>query len=70
MSAVLFYKKLAVFKRHGFEINQYGPCDANKIVGGQQLTVMWHVDDLKLSNINSKTVDYSSSRLKAHMKQS
>ena len=36
----------------GFEINFYGPCVANKIIGGKQMTVFWHVDDLKVSHIH------------------
>lgn len=28
--------------------NHYGPCTANKIVQGKQITVTWHVFDLKI----------------------
>ena len=34
----------------GFEINPYNPCVANKMVKGSQMTVIWHVDDLKISH--------------------
>ena len=30
---------------------------ANKTVDGKQMTVVWHVDDLKISNENGDTVD-------------
>ena len=40
----------------GFVINYYDPCVANKIVNGKQLTVCWHVDDLKISHANKKVV--------------
>ena len=30
---------------------------ANKTVNGKQMTVMWHVDDLKISHKNEDTVD-------------
>ena len=41
---------------HGFEINPYDPCVANKTVGGKQLTIKWHVDDLRISHVNRKFV--------------
>ena len=48
-SALLFYKKLrAQLEKMGFEINPYDPCVANKTVGDSQMTVTWHVDDLKV----------------------
>ena len=31
-------------------MNPYDPCVANKIVNGSQMTVTWHVDDLKVSH--------------------
>jgi hypothetical protein len=35
---------------YGFEMNPYDPCVCNKITkDGSQLTVLWHVDDLKIS---------------------
>ena len=30
---------------------------ANKIENGKQLTVVWHVDDLKLSHVKTEVVD-------------
>ena len=47
-SALLFYKKLVGdLEAYGFKINPYDPCVVNKMIGGKQLTVCWHVDDLK-----------------------
>ena len=37
-------------KEWGFVINCYDPCIANKIVNGMQMTVAWHVDNLKVSH--------------------
>lgn len=34
----------------------YNPCVANKIVNGKQLTVVWHVDDLKVSHVEPLVV--------------
>lgn len=52
-SALLFYKKLRKeLEDFGFEVNPYDPCVANKVVNGKQMTVMWHVDDLKVSHLD------------------
>ena len=58
VSAMLFYRKLrADLENYGFEINPYDPCVANKMVNGKQLTISWHVDDLKASHMDSKVID-------------
>jgi hypothetical protein len=31
----------------GFKVNPYDWCEANKMVDRKQLTIVWHVDDLK-----------------------
>ena len=50
-SALLIYKKLDVeLVDLGFEINPYDPYEANKTVNGTQMTVTWHVDNLKVSH--------------------
>jgi hypothetical protein len=52
-SALLFYRKLVTdLEGSGFVLNPYDPCVANKEVNGSQMTVCWHVDDLKTSHIN------------------
>ena len=33
-----------------FKVNPYDPCVANKEVNGTQMTICWHVDDLKVSH--------------------
>jgi hypothetical protein len=54
-SALLLYRKLmADLEGNGFVLNPYDPCVANKEVNGSQMTVCWHVDDLKLSHIDPK----------------
>ena len=58
VSAMLFYHKLnKVLLSYGFELNPYDPCVVNKMVNGEQLTVCWHVDDLKSSHIDPKVND-------------
>ena len=52
-SALLFYKKLrSDLENEGFKINPYDGCIANKIVNRRQVTITWHVDDLKISHID------------------
>ena len=41
----------------GFEINPYDWCIANKTIKGSQCTIIWHVDDLKISHKKSSVVD-------------
>ena len=41
----------------GFVLNPYDPCVANKVVGENQLTVTWHVDDFKSSHVDSTEID-------------
>lgn len=50
-SALLFYRKLAKdLESNGFTINPYDPCVANKTVNSTQMTVCWHLNDLKVSH--------------------
>jgi hypothetical protein len=49
----------------GFTINGYDACVANKVVDGKQCTIIWHVDDLKISHIDSKVVDHIIAMLEA-----
>jgi hypothetical protein len=57
MGALLFYKKLVSnLESTGFKLNLYNPCIANKTVNGTQMTVCWHVEDLKVSHVDPKEV--------------
>jgi hypothetical protein len=40
----------------GFVINPCDPCVANKMVRGEQITICWHVDDLKVSHVMPKVM--------------
>ena len=56
-SSMLFYQKLSAdLIKYGCEKNPYDPCVANKMVRGSQLTVSWHVDDLKVSHKDPEVV--------------
>ena len=55
--ALLFWKNLtASLQEWGFTINPYDWCVANKMVNGEQLTVIWYVDDLKISHADPEAV--------------
>ena len=57
-SALLWYETLKNrLLKMGFELNQYDPCVANKIVNGKQCTICWYVDDTKISHEDSSVVD-------------
>eukprot|EP00957_Ditylum_brightwellii_P200639 15295516-Ditylum_brightwellii.AAC.1 len=56
-SALLFYcKMLSELEDYGFKVNPYDPCIANKMINGKQMTVTWHIDDLKISHMESNDV--------------
>ena len=40
-----------------FELNPYDLCIANKIVNGKQCTIIWYVDDNKISHVDPAVVD-------------
>ena len=65
-AALLFWKKLSTsLKMCGFEINPYAWCVANKDINGSQCTIVWHVDDLKISHKDSTVIDEIISSLKS-----
>jgi hypothetical protein len=56
-AALLFWKLLSSkLVSWGFEINPCDWCVANKTTDGKQCTVLWHVDDLKTSHVDSAAV--------------
>ena len=55
-SALLFYKKLVhnlTKYETPFLINPYDPCVANATINKKQMTITWHVDNLKVSHVDS-----------------
>jgi len=50
----------------GFEVNPYDWCVENKTIEGKQYTVLWHIDDIRISDMNkaveSSVIDYLASR--------
>ena len=56
-AALLFWQRLtAQLKEWGFEVNPYDWCVVNKTIAGKQCTIVWHVDDLKISHVEASAV--------------
>ena len=52
-SALDFYNKLhSDLEGNSFVVNPYDPCVANEDINGKQMTVIWHVGDLKVSHVD------------------
>jgi hypothetical protein len=64
-ASLLFYQKLRKeLEEYGFVVNPYDPCVANKNMGnGEQLTVIWHVDDL----MSSCRIDFELTKLSSYL---
>jgi hypothetical protein len=57
-ASLLFWRKLSkTLEDWGYEPNPYDWCVMNKMVNRKQCTVLWHVDDLKMSHIDPKVID-------------
>jgi hypothetical protein len=57
-AALLFWKDLSGYLvEQGFVLNPYDNCVANKVIDGEQCTILWHVDDLKLSHIKQAVLE-------------
>ena len=58
-ASLLFWQDLMVFLTTtlGFTVNPYAWCVVNKDINGQQCTIGWHVNDLKISHVDSTVVE-------------
>ena len=66
-SAMLWYKFYAeTLEGMGFEINPYDRCVANKMINGKQCTIVWYVDDNKLSHEDPNVVTEVLEEIKKH----
>jgi hypothetical protein len=58
VASLLYYRKFTKsLSVRGFVMNPYEPCVWNKDVNGKQLTICFHVDDCKISHVDSKVLD-------------
>ena len=56
-AALLFWELLSsTLEKWGFESNPYDACVMNKNINGSQCTILWHVDDLKISHVDAEIV--------------
>jgi hypothetical protein len=56
-SALLWYDLFTnSLKEMGFTLNPYDPCVANCMIDGKQCTVVWYVDDNKISHVDTRVV--------------
>ena len=50
VASLMYYNNFcSTLKRNNFVINPYDRCTANRMVDGKQKTIVWHVDDCKIS---------------------
>jgi hypothetical protein len=57
LAAKLWYDTLStVLRKDSFIANPYDPCVMNKTINGKQCTILWHVDDLKISHVDLNVV--------------
>jgi hypothetical protein len=51
LGAIMFYQKLSKqLTDRDYVQNDYDPCTFNKVINGEQVTIQFHVDDLKISH--------------------
>jgi hypothetical protein len=56
-SALLWYELfVSTLQEMGFTLNPYDLCVANKIINGKQCTIVWYVDDNKISHVDPNVV--------------
>jgi hypothetical protein len=66
-SALLWYNLYSTtLKDLGFIINPYDRCVANKMINGKQCTIVWYVDDNKISHVDKNVVTDILEKLKGH----
>ena len=57
-AALIFWHKFTKqITKWGFTVNPYDWCVANKMVCKSQLTITWHVDDLKISHVDKEVLE-------------
>ena len=67
-SALLWYDLYAnTLKDLGFILNPYDLCVANSTIEGKQCTIVWYVDDNKISHVDPKVIDRIIKRLKRNL---
>jgi len=47
----------------GFKLNDYDKCITNKLINGKQCTIIWHVNELKISHVEKIVVEHIINKL-------
>jgi hypothetical protein len=56
--ALLFWEHLSgKLIERDYKLNPYDSCVANKDINGSQMTIVWHVNNLKLSHVSETVLD-------------
>jgi Reverse transcriptase (RNA-dependent DNA polymerase) len=57
-ASLLFWMRLSAFwiEKHGFKHNPYNHCVVNKVINRKQCTIVWYVNDLKISHMDDAVV--------------
>jgi Reverse transcriptase (RNA-dependent DNA polymerase) len=67
VSGMLWYELFSqTLEKHGFTINPYDFCVANATIDGSQCTIVWYVDDTKISHKNPSVVTNIIAILESH----
>jgi predicted secreted hydrolase len=66
-SALLWYELFSsTLQGMDFTLNPYDTCVTNKDISGKQFTIVWHVDDTKISqHTDNKGVSYVIEKIEA-----
>ena len=51
-----YWKLTSYLKKWGFEANPYDLCVWNAVIDGSQMTIVFHVDDLKISHMKCSAI--------------
>jgi hypothetical protein len=66
-SAYLWYHMFSgTLQKMGFVLNPYNSCVANCIIDGKQCTVLWYVDDTKISHVDPRVVTDIINKMETH----
>jgi Reverse transcriptase (RNA-dependent DNA polymerase) len=70
VSGMLWYKLFSeTLQQHGFTIHPYDFCGANAPIDGSQCTIVWYVDDTKISHASPSVVTRIISLLEQHFEK-
>ena len=66
-SALMWYNMFTgILEEMGFKLNPYDKCVANKWINGKQCTIVWYVDDVKVSHVDQKVLDEITDKMQEH----